>query len=141
MNTQDRQDEFIRKLVQQHGVEKAPGNFTEKLMGRIQSTPSLDNTPLLSTGTWIAIIAGLAAMIVIIFTVDMPVFDNILSSSNIQKVSMNIFSQGFFNNLSSFFTSFNFSSISLMILVAAAGLVVIERMLRKRFSATNLLVI
>ena len=141
MKTQNRHDEFIRKLVQQQEIEKAPDHFTEKLMEKIKASPGLEDTPLLSTGTWIAIIAGLAAMIVIIFTVDMPLVDNFFSSSNIEKVSMNIFSKGFFSSLSSFFQGFKFSSISVGIVAAAAGLILIERILRKRFTATNLLVI
>ena len=72
MENQDKKDEFIRKMIRQKGREKAPANFTEVVMGRIKANPVIDDTPLLSTGTWIAIILAVAAMIVMIFTVDIP---------------------------------------------------------------------
>jgi hypothetical protein len=141
MKTQDSNDEFIRKLVRQKGTDKAPDQFTEMVMGKIQSRPATDNSPLLSTGTWIALIAGLAAMIVVIFTVDIPFFDTMFSSSNIEKVSMNIFSRGFFETMALFFKSLKISSITWMIIAAALGLVVLERLLRKRFPETRILMI
>jgi hypothetical protein len=141
MENQDKRDEFIRKLVGKTGLEKAPGDFTDKLMGRIKANPVIDDTPLLSAGTWIGIIAGLAAMIVMIFMLDMSFLDKMFSFSGIQQVSMNIFSKGFLNTMASFFSSLNISSTSLVILAAATGLVILERLLRKRFLASGLLVI
>ena len=141
MEKEDKRDEFIRKLVRQRGMEKAPDNFTDKVMSRIKTNPVIDDTPLLSTGTWIAIILGVAAMIVLIFTVDIPYIDQIFTSSGIQKVSMNIFTEGFFNTMSAFFKGLNISSTSIVIVAAAAGLVVLERLLHRRFTETRLLVI
>ena len=141
MENQDKRDEFIRKLVRQKGMEKAPGNFTDKVMGRIKADPVIDDTPLLSTGTWIAIILGVAAMIVVIFTVDIPYIDQIFSSAGIQKLSMNIFSEGFFNSISIFIKGLNISSVTVVIVATAAGLVLLERLLRRRFSETRLLMI
>jgi hypothetical protein len=141
MENQHKQDEIIRRLIRQNGLEKAPGNFTDKVMSRIKSSPVIDDTPLLSTGTWIAIIFGLAAMIVVIFTVDIPFFDQIFSSSGIQKVSMNIFSEGFFKSMSMFFKGLNISGTTVAIILAAVGLVILERLLHKRFSETRLLMI
>jgi len=141
MGNQHKTDEFIRKLVRKQGPEKAPDNFTDKVMGRIKTNPVIDDTPLLSTGTWIAIILGVAAMIVVIFTVDIPFFDQIFSTSDIQKVSMNIFSEGFFNSIAAFIKGLHLSSTTLVILAAAAGLVALERLLRKRFGSAKLLFI
>lgn len=141
MRTHDKQDEFIRKLVRQKRLDKAPGNFTEQVMERIKISPFIDDTPLLSTGAWIAIITGLAAMIVVIFTVDIPFFDQLFSSSSIQKVSMNIFSRGFFDTMVSFFKGLNISGISIVIVAAAGGLFLLDRLLRRRFTETGLLMI
>jgi len=141
MENKDKRDEFIRKLFRQKGMEKAPDNFTDRVMSRIKSNPVIDDTPLLSTGTWIAILLGIAAMIVMIFTIDMPFLDQIFSSTGIQKVSMNIFSDGFFHTMASFFKGLNISSTTVVIIAAATGLVVLERLLHKRFSETRLLII
>jgi hypothetical protein len=139
MENQHKTDEFIRRLVRKQGPEKAPDNFTDKVMNRVKTAPLIDDTPLLSTGTWIAIVLGVAATIVVIFTVDLPFFDQIFSTSDIQKVSMSIFSAGFFNSISTFIKGLHISSITVVIIAAAAGLVVLERLLHKRFSAFNLI--
>jgi hypothetical protein len=83
----------------------------------------------------------MAAVIVFIFMVDIPYIDQIFSSTGIQKVSMNIFSRGFFDTMLSFFKGLNLSSITWMIIAAAIGLVVIDRLLRKRFTETRFLVL
>jgi hypothetical protein len=141
MENQHKIDEFIRKLVRKQGPEKAPVNFTEKVMGRIKSTQRIDDTPLLTTGTWITIILGVAAMIVVFFTVDFSFFDQIFSTKDIQQVSMGIFSGAFINSFTAFFKELHLSSTTFVIIGAAAGLVVIERLLRKRFGPANLLII
>ena len=141
MENQHKKDEFIRKLIRQKGLEKAPDNFTDKVMGRIKANLVIDDTPLFSTGTWIAIILGVAAMIVVIFTVDIPYFDQIFSATGIQKVSMNIFSEGFFSSISTFIKGLHISSVTVVIIAAAAGLVLLERLLHRRFSETRILII
>jgi len=141
MKPQEKQDDIIRKLVARKGLEKAPDHFTGKVMGRISASPSTVDSPLLSKGGWIALIVGMAAVITVIFTIDIPYLDQLFTSTGIQRVSMNIFTQGFLETMSSFVKGLNLSSISLMIIAAAAGLVVLDRLLRKRFSETGLLVI
>lgn len=141
MENQHKTDDFIRRIVREKGPEKAPDHFTEKVMRRINNNPIIDDTPLLTTGTWIAIILGVAAMIVVIFTVDFSFFDQIFSTSDIQKVSMNVFSAGFINSLTEFFKGLHLTGTTLVILAAAAGLVLLERLLGKRFGSAKLLVI
>ena len=141
MENQNKADDFIRKLVRKQGREKAPENFTEKVMSSIKNNPVIDDTPLLTTGTWIAIIVGVAAMIVVIFTVDFSFFDQIFSTTDIQKVSVNIISAGFINTMSAFFKSLHLSSSTLVILAAATGLVVIERLINRRSGSAKVLFI
>jgi hypothetical protein len=141
MENQHKGDKFIRELIRKTGPEKAPDNFTDRVMNRIRINPVIDDTPLLSTGSWIAIIFGVAALIVLIFTVDMPFLDQLFTSSGIQKVSMNIFTEGFFNSMAAFFKSLHLSSTTVMIIAASAGLVILERLLHRRFSETRMLII
>jgi hypothetical protein len=141
MKTQDKQDEFIRNLIRANGIEKAPEHFTEKVMGRIQASPATDDSPLLSKGTWIAIISGMAAMVIFIFAVDIPYLDQLFSASRVQSVSMNFFSGNLLDSMAAFFKGLNISSITIVIVAAAAGLVLLERLLRKRFPETGMLII
>ncbi|MBP6872265.1 MAG: hypothetical protein KBC43_09680 [Bacteroidales bacterium] len=135
MKPQAENDDLIRNLVRRKGIEKAPDHFTDKVMERINSPALADDSPLISRGTLLAIIVGVAAMIVVILTVDIPYFDNLFSSDRIQKISMNIFTDGFFRTMASFFREF--SSITWVVIGAALGLVLIDRILRKRFSETK----
>jgi hypothetical protein len=139
MNTQDTQDEFIRKLILKNGIEKAPDSFTAKVMEQVRATPAFDDSPLFSKGTWIGIILGMAALIIFIFSVDIPYIDQVFSSTGMQKMSMDIFSKGFFGMMIAFFKGLPISSISIVIVAAAVGLVVLERLLRRRFSETRML--
>jgi len=141
MENNNKKDKIIRELIHLKGYEKTPDNFTDKVMGNIKSNPVIDDTPLLSTGTWIAIFIGVAAMIVMIFTLEIPYFDQVFSSSGIQQVSMNIFSNGFLNTMSAFFKGMNISSVSVVIVAATLGLITLERLLHRKFSETRILII
>ena len=141
MENQNKADDFIRKLLRKQGREEAPENFTEKVMSSIKNNPVIDDTPLLTTGTWIAIIVGVAAMIVVIFTVDFSFFDQIFSTTDIQKVSVNIISAGFINTMTTFFKGLHLSSTTLVILATATGLVVIERLINRRSGSAKVLFI
>jgi hypothetical protein len=141
MKTQEKQDEFIRKLVAQQGSEKAPDQLTDKIMARINAQPTIDDSPLLSKGGWIAVILGLAAVIIFIFSVNIPFVNEIFSSTGIQKVSMSVFNKGFFDTMAAFYKGLNLTSISGMIVAAGLGLVILDRLLRKRFSETRVLFI
>jgi len=141
MKTQDKQDEFIRNLILKNGIEKAPESFTGKVMEQVRATPAIDDSPLFTRGTWIAIILGMAALIIFIFSVDIPYIDQVFSSTGMQKMSMDIFSKGFFGMMVAFFKGLPISSISIVIVAAAVGLVLLERLLRRKFSETQLLLI
>ena len=141
MENQHKTDDFIRKLVRKQGPEKAPDNFTEKVMSRIKNNTIIDDTPLLTTGTWIAIILGVAAMIVVIFTVDFSFFDQIFSTKDIQQMSMDIFSGAFIKSFSTFFKELHVSTTTLVIMAAAAGFVIIERIFNRKTGAAKVMFI
>ena len=142
MENQNNNHDFIKELVGKSGLEQAPDQFTEKVMAHLTVTPSLaEDIPLLSRGTWIAIFLSVAALIVVIFTVDMPFIDRMFSTGRIQQISMSIITEDFLNSMTAFFQGMNFSGITVAIILAAAGLIVMERLLKRRFSQTNILMI
>ncbi|MFO7614460.1 MAG: hypothetical protein R6W71_07460 [Bacteroidales bacterium] len=142
MENQNNNHDFIRELAGNSGLEQAPDRFTENVMARLTVTPSLaEDIPLLSRGTWIAIFLSVAALIVVIFTVEMPFIDRMFSTVRIQQISMSIITEDFLNSMTTFFQGLNFSGITVAIILAAAGLVVMERLLKRRFSQTNILMI
>jgi len=141
MEDQNNNHDFIRELVGKSGLEQAPDRFTEKVMARLTEKPVLvEDTPLLSRGTWIAIFLSVAALVVIIFTVDMPFIDRMFTTGGIQKMSMSIISEGFLNSMAAFFQGLNISGITVAIILAAAGLMVMERLLKRRFGNVLLMI-
>lgn len=141
MENQNNNHDFIKELVGKNGLEQSPEQFTEKVMARLAVKPSFaEDTPLLSRGTWIAIFLSVAALIVVIFTVDLPFIDRMFTTGEIQKISMSIISEGFLHSMTAFFQRLNVSGITVAIILAAAGLIVMERLLKRRFGA-NLLII
>lgn len=134
MEDQDKRDRLIRELVGKVGAETPSAGFTEKLMARVKSQPAADDTPLLTRGTWISLVLAVAAVIFFIFTLDIPVFSRVFSASGMQKVSMDLFSIGFFNTMAEFFKNLEISGISLSILLAATGLALLERAIHQKIT-------
>ncbi len=141
MENQHIHDDFIRKIVTGKGPERAPDGFTDRLMAKIAANPALDDSPLLSKGTWIALILAAAALIVFILFIDIPFFNEFFSTTRIQSVSMNFFSGEFLTSMSAFFKGLNISGITVAIVLAAAGLVVLERLLQRKFYSAKLLML
>lgn len=141
MEDQHKRDALIRKLVGKKGAETPPADFTDKLMARIKTETRADDSPLLSKGSWVAIFLAAAAVIIFILVVDIPVFQQLFSASGIQKVSMNVFSGDLLSSLSSLFDGLKVSGITLAIIVAAAGLFLLERILHRRLSDAGMCLI
>lgn len=138
MENPNSNESFIRNLVGKKGLETPGKDFTDKVMAKIQAQHLTDETPLFSKGTWIAIFLAAAAVIVSIFTIDLAFMDRIFSSARIQKVSMDVFSDGFLQTMSSFIEDLDVSGISVAILLASTGLIILERVIRRRFADARL---
>lgn len=134
-------DDFIKKMMVRQGIEKAPEDFTQKVMLKVKAAGPVKEPPLLSPGGWLAIVLAVAAFITMIFVVDLPFLDSMFSSTGIRQFTAGFFSgdrvQAFFGII----RGFSLNQISLIILVAAACLVVIERLISRKFFEANLLMI
>lgn len=138
MITTMEREEFIRKIIRQKGVEEAPGHLTDRIMSKIQESPATKEAPLLSPGAWIAIISSVAALLIMIFVVDIPFFGNLFSPSEMEKISSEVVSANFLDSFLAFFKSIHLSSITFTIIAAAVFLVLLERLVLRRFMHFNL---
>ena len=134
-------EDFIRNMFRVKGPEKAPEGLTEKIMSQIKARPSAADVPLLSTGAWIAIILSAAALFIFVFVIDIPIFGDLISSTGIFSMPREVFSEGFFNSIFSFFHGIHISSISLTIIGAAALLGLMERFFFRRITGFYLMTI
>jgi len=122
-------------------MERAPEGFTEKVMMRIQAVGAVKEPPLLSISSWIAIFLGLAALLIMIFVIDIPFFDRMMTSTGMHEFTSYLVSKNPFQSFVGIFKGLNLSSISLVIIVAAAVLGILERLIFRKISSANLLIL
>jgi len=131
---------FLRDLLRREETERAPAGFTEAVMGRVQAAETR-HEGVLSTGTWIAILLGAAALVTTFIFIDMPFIDKLFSSSGIQRLSMNLFSNQFNTLFGSIFAFMKQNLIGFIIFLAFISLVIVERFISKKRSIPSLLII
>lgn len=135
----NRQDEFLRKLVGRQGPEKAPEGFAEGVMDRIRSAGATVSEPILSPMAWLGIFLGAAALVATALFLDIPLINDVFSSTGIQKLSLNIFTNTLYQSFLSLFDGIKINATALIILAAVVSLVVIERVLATRRSSQEMM--
>ena len=139
METEEKKDEFIRKLVKQQAPEKAPEGFTEKVMKKLPAAGEKAHEPIFSPVIWFVIFLGAAAIIATFLFLDIPLINDIFSSSGIKDFSLNFFSDRFFKSFLSIFQGINIDANIIIIIAAIISLVVIERIWASRRSSQGLM--
>ena len=139
MEDHNNNDLFIRKLIRRQQPVKAPDGFTGKVMSRIEAEPALTDKPLITPIGWIGIIAGIVAVSIIIFSVDIPFVTQVFSETGIQKISMNIFSQNFISSFTSIFNSIKINSLTISIVGGILVLVLVEQFLFRKIRTVQML--
>lgn len=132
MERDQHRDEFIRKLVNQQVPDKAPEDFTGKVMEKINPALKPEREHILSPLAWGGIFMGIAAAIITMIFVDIPFINNFFSTTGFQKISMDIFNLGFYNSFVKFFKELNINAIGIAIVVGFLSLIIIERIISRR---------
>jgi hypothetical protein len=136
------EDDFIRDLVRKKGPESPSADFTNNVMSGIEKKGEAASSRLLPPYAWILMGLGLAGLVTVLFMVDVPYIGKIFSGPATENFRPGIiFSDQFLNTMSSFFNSFNFTSISVAILLSAFALIAVDRILRKRVMQSHMLMI
>jgi hypothetical protein len=138
---EEKKDEFIRKLLGQQPSVKAPDGFTEKVMQKIQVEGETSHEHIFSPVIWFVIFLGAAAVVVTMLFLDIPLINNIFSSSGIQQISFNVFSDRFYEGFLSIFQGIQINSTVIIILIAFVSLIVVERLLARRRASQGLILI
>jgi hypothetical protein len=141
MEKEKHNDEFIRELVRRQEPERAPSGFTEAVMGKLQPATEPKHERIFSTGTWIAIFLGAAALVTTFIFIDMPFIDKLFSSNGIQKLSMDIFTNQFYTLFGSIFTFMKQNLIGFIIFLAFLSLVIVERIISRRRPVQAMMII
>lgn len=141
MEKEAHNDAFLRDLIRKQEPEKAPAGFTEAVMGRLQPEAEPKAERILSTGTWAAILLGAAAVVTMFVVIDMPFLDRIFSDGRIQRVSMDIFTNRFYESFGSILGFLKQNLVGFMIFLAFLTLVVVERLISRRRSYNAVIIL
>ena len=134
-------DEFIRKLVSQQIPDKAPDGFTGRVMEKINPSLGPAREHILSPIAWGGIFIGIDAAIITMIFVDIPFISNFFSTTGFQKISMDIFSTGFYNSFIKFFKELNINAIGIAIVIGFITLIAIERIITRRRTQQGLVLL
>lgn len=141
MEREQQRDEFIRKLVSQQIPDKAPEGFTGRVMEKISPSEEHAREHILSPLAWGGIFLGIAAAIVTMIFVDIPFINNFFSTTGFQKISMDIFSAGFYDSFVRFFKELNINAIGIAIVIGFISLIAIERIVSRRRAQQRMLLL
>jgi hypothetical protein len=141
MEREQHRDEFIRKIVGRQTPDKAPEGFTVKVMDKLQPDSAPVHEHILSPTAWIGIFAGIAALIITMFFVDLPFLSNFFSSTGIQKLSLDVFNGNFYESFIRFFKEMNINAIGIAIAIGFISLVFLERIISRRKAQHGLILL
>jgi hypothetical protein len=140
-HTEHIKDDFLNGLVKLSEDEKLPGDFTQNVMAQVPETVLVeqDEKSALKPWHWITIAAVSIGIIYFIITFDL---------NSILRQATSVSEDGGTNYLNMFtsiiqlfstaFSGFQFTSITVMIIVSLAGLYLGDRFLRKWTSSRTL---
>ena len=137
------QDDFLKNLIKISEIEKPSENFTNKVMGKIQSeakTISVADEPLLSKKYWLLIAAGLICVMFVLFALDWSFINNLFAGISVEKIEIPTITGNLVNSFRDIFSSFKISSISIVVIAAIASLFLLDKFLKKKIT-TNIFVI
>ncbi|MEA3504922.1 MAG: hypothetical protein U9R32_06965 [Bacteroidota bacterium] len=132
----------IKELMKHHEVEKAPDDFSMKLMGMIDANvvPEEDEKPIYSVG----VLYGLAAFILMIISVSLFTDFSILgfdfNLNNIQITIFDNFSEYIkpaFVSVKSIFVALTASSLPIIVIVVVSILLLLDSILKKKITVVG----
>ena len=134
---------MLGDLIRKTSLDSPGDDFTNKVMARIQVnslTESIAQQPFISAKLWFIIGFALATLVVSVFFIDFSFLGNLFSGVSIEQPRMVDFFTSTFNAMGQWFSGVKLSSVSVMILISIALLVIIERLLRKPRTTGTLVV-
>lgn len=137
------QDDFLKNLIKNSEIEKPSENFTNKVMGKIQSeakTISFADKPLLNKKYWLLIAAGFITVIIILFVFYLSVITNLFAGISVEKIEIPTITGNLVNSFRDIFYSIKISSISIVVIAAIASLFLLDKFLKKKIT-TNIFVV
>ncbi len=138
MNTNE---DILMKIISETKPDKPSGDFTSRLMQKIEKEPVCIETAEAKSviGIKYIILLGLALVsaVVVLFFVDFSFLNSLFSNINFLKVPA--FFNSIYEGIRQIFAGVELSSMSITIIIGVVGLILIERLLRKSFQINLLM--
>ena len=136
-------DKFLKKMIKKVDIEKPSKDFTDNIMKKIHQetvVESVESQSVLSLKYWVIIALGIIAIISLLFGYDWLFIKNIFSEINIETINFLSIILGFVNYFKGLFSGIEISSITVVIFLSVALLIVVDRLLKRPFHVNLFLI-
>lgn len=136
-------DDFLNRMLTKASLDKPSADFTAGVMNRIDSEvfAKLANQPILSMKYWLLIGLGFIAASFVLFGLDWSFMNSFFGNVNLENIQVPELSFNVFGGLQSFFSEITISPIILIGMAAILSLIILDKILKKSFSAHIFLLI
>ncbi len=136
-------DEVLERMLTKASLDKPSDDFTVGVMNRIESEnfAKVANQPILSMKYWLLIGLGFMAAIFVLFGLDWSFMNGVFGNINIENVQLPKLSVNFLGGLQSIFSEMEISPLIPIGIAALFSLFVLDKILKKSFSAHMFLLI
>lgn len=129
-------DKFLKKMIKKIDIEKPSKDFTENIMKKINQetvVESVESQSVLSLKYWVFIALGFIVVITLLFGYDWSFIKNIFSEIKIETINFPSIILGSINYVKEIFSGIEISSITIVVILSVALLILIERLLKRSF--------
>lgn len=143
MTDMNLKDDFLKRMLTKASLDQPSPDFTAGVMNRIESEAfsKLANQPILSTKYWLLIALGFIAAIFVLFGLDWSFMNGIFGEVSMEGITLPELSLNFFSGFQTWFKGINISPLIPIGIAAMFSLFVLDKILKKSFSAHIFLLI
>ncbi|MCP4553761.1 MAG: hypothetical protein GY834_17360 [Bacteroidetes bacterium] len=130
-------DDFLNRVLTKASLDKPSADFTANVMNRIDSEvfTKMANQPIFSLKYWLLIGLGFIAASFVLFGLDWSFMNGIFGNVSFESVQVPELSFNIFGELQTFFSEISISPIIFIGIAAIFSLIVIDKIVKKIFSA------
>lgn len=130
-------DLLLKKLIRKVDIEKPSGDFTDNVMKKINQETlleSVESKSILSLKYWMLSAAGLIVIISLLFSYDWSFIKNLFSGIKIEAINFPSIILGTINYIKDLFSGVEISSITVIVILSVALLILFDRLLKRSFN-------
>lgn len=137
MTDMNLKDDFLNRMLTKASLDEPSPDFTAGVMNRIESDvfAQVANQPILSLKYWLLIGLGFIAASFVLFGLDWSFMNGIFGNVSLENVTLPELSLNFFSGFQTWFKGINISPLIPIGIAAMFSLFVLDKILKRSFSA------